>query len=52
MARGDMMSANLAAKSSKQMINISIIVGILALIVAGIIIGLYIGLVLSHLSYE
>ncbi|XP_046582835.1 proline-rich transmembrane protein 1-like [Haliotis rubra] len=49
MARGDMVSANLAAKSSKQMINISIIVGIIVLIVCGLIFGLYIGLVLTHL---
>ncbi|ESO95473.1 hypothetical protein LOTGIDRAFT_160626 [Lottia gigantea] len=51
-ARGDIGGANLNAKSAKQMINISIIVGVISFVLVAVILGLYIGLILNNLDFS
>ena len=50
-ARGDMIGAHSAANSARQLIKISIIVGILSFVALGVFLGVYIGVVLNNIDY-
>lgn len=51
-ARGDMTSAHTQARSAKQMINVSIGIGIASIILAAVIIGVYVGVFLHNLDFD
>ncbi|KAK6190088.1 hypothetical protein SNE40_002023 [Patella caerulea] len=48
--RGDLMTAQNSARSAKQMVTISVIVGIISIIVVGILVGVYVGVILAQIN--
>ncbi|XP_064599988.1 proline-rich transmembrane protein 1-like [Liolophura sinensis] len=51
-ARGDMTTAHSQARSAKQMINVSIGIGIASIILVAIIVGVYVGVILHNLDFD